>query len=750
MNFQTILVTALLSVALAACGGGSGGSSDGSATVLPPSNLNVAPTASAGANQSVMTGAIITLDGSASSDANSDPLTYAWTLTSKPAGSAATLALAMSAKPTFIADVAGTYVASVIVNDGKINSTAATVTVTAATVNAAPVADAGVSQNVVAGSVVTLDGSASSDANSDPLTYAWTLTAKPAGSTAALSLATSAKPTFTADVAGTYVANLIVNDGKVGSIAVTVSITAAVVNAAPVANAGIAQNVVTGSLVTLDGSTSSDANSDPLTYAWTLTSKPAGSSASLSSTTSAKPAFTADAAGTYVASLVVNDGKVNSSNVGTATITAAVLNVAPIANAGVAKNVLAGSVVTLDGRVSSDANGDPLTYAWTLTSKPSGSAAALTGTTSAMPTFTADVAGTYVASLIVNDGKVNSTATTVTVSAAVVNAAPVANAGVAKNVIAGSVVTLDGRASSDANSDPLTYAWTLTSKPSGSAAALTGTTSAMPTFTADAAGTYVASLIVNDGKVNSTATTVTVTAAVVNAAPVANAGVAKNVVAGSVVTLDGRASSDANSDSLTYAWTLTSKPSGSAAALTGTTSAMPTFTADAAGTYITTLVVNDGKVDSEPATVAVTAVAPTIPFSDTANRPGNINPGTVIHTSNNGYWVVISGTYYAVTQQTEPIYVYNNAGAATLSFLTSGVTFIVQPVIPIKVDRVNRPANMNPGTVLMATSGDIWTIVSGSYYSVVAATEAVVIYSSGADSKMSFDTTGVVMTVSKL
>ena len=92
------------------------------------------------------------------------------------------------------------------------------------------------------------------------------------------------------------------------------------------------------------------------------------------------------------------------------------------------------------------------------------------------------------------------------------NAAPVANAGVAQNVVAGSTVTLDGSASSDANSDPLTYAWTLTSKPAGSAAALSSSTSVKPTFTADVAGTYVGTLTVSDVKVNSTAATITITA----------------------------------------------------------------------------------------------------------------------------------------------------------------------------------------------------------------------------------------------
>jgi len=282
------------------------------------------PVANAGAAQSVVASTTVTLDASTSSAAAGKSLTYAWIITSKPAGSAATLVSPTTAKPTFVADVSGLYVASVIVNDGTTASSASAVTITASAANAAPIANAGVAQNVVAGSLVTLDGSASSDANGDPLTYAWKLTSKPAGSAAVLSSATSVKPTFTADVAGTYVGTLIVNDGRVDSTAVSGIITAAVANAAPIANAGVAQNVVAGSVVTLDGSASSDANGDPLTYVWTLTSKPAGSAAALSSATSEKPAFTADVAGTYVASLIANDGKANSSQA-TVAITASPL-----------------------------------------------------------------------------------------------------------------------------------------------------------------------------------------------------------------------------------------------------------------------------------------------------------------------------------------------------------------------------------------------------------------------------------------
>ena len=186
-------------------------------------------------------------------------------------------------------------------------------------------------------------------------------------------------------------------------------------------------------------------------------------------------------------------------------------NTAPLANAGRIQNILVTATVTLNGSNSSDANGDALTYSWTLINKPGGSAAVLSNATSAMPTFTADVAGEYVASLVVNDGKVNSTSAIVTVNAAVANAAPVANAGPSQNVTVGATVTLNGSNSSDANGDALTYGWTLTSKPAGSAAVISSATAISPTFFADVAGTYVASLKVNDGKLDSSISNVSVT-----------------------------------------------------------------------------------------------------------------------------------------------------------------------------------------------------------------------------------------------
>ena len=96
-------------------------------------------------------------------------------------------------------------------------------------------------------------------------------------------------------------------------------------------------------------------------------------------------------------------------------------NSAPVADAGPdqASNVQMGDTVILDGSASSDPDGNALSYLWSFQSLPSGSAVTLSDPTSAKPSFVADKAGTYTASLTVNNGTTDSTPDTVSVGVVV-------------------------------------------------------------------------------------------------------------------------------------------------------------------------------------------------------------------------------------------------------------------------------------------------------------------------------------------
>jgi uncharacterized protein (TIGR02145 family) len=90
------------------------------------------------------------------------------------------------------------------------------------------------------------------------------------------------------------------------------------------------------------------------------------------------------------------------------------LNLPPVADAGPDQDVIEGDTVTLDGKGSSDSNGDSLSFIWTAPA-----ALGLSDSTSASPTFTAPevIADTiFVITLVVNDGSLGSDPDTVLVN----------------------------------------------------------------------------------------------------------------------------------------------------------------------------------------------------------------------------------------------------------------------------------------------------------------------------------------------
>ena len=89
-------------------------------------------------------------------------------------------------------------------------------------------------------------------------------------------------------------------------------------NEAPVANAGTDQEVEHGASITLDGTGSTDADDDTLTYEWAFTEVPAAStieSGDITNLNTATATFAPDAAGIYTLRLTVGDGDLSNSDV---------------------------------------------------------------------------------------------------------------------------------------------------------------------------------------------------------------------------------------------------------------------------------------------------------------------------------------------------------------------------------------------------------------------------------------------------
>ena len=103
--------------------------------------------------------------------------------------------------------------------------------------------------------------------------------------------------------------------------------------------------------------------------------------------------------------------------------------------------------------------------------------------------------------------------------------------------------------------------------------------------------------------------------------PVADPGAAPALPAvGGAVQLDGGASSDPQDRPLTFLWSLTALPAGSQASFHDARVANPSFVPDIPGDYGVQLVVSNGVLDSEPAslTVVVTTCGAGVPVVDSA------------------------------------------------------------------------------------------------------------------------------------
>lgn len=574
---------------------------------------NSAPVAHAGPDQTARLGTVVTLDGTGSTDADGDRLYYRWQLVAKPTGSTARLSSTTVARPTFTVDKRGTYVFRLSVSDDgrdydERGRHCRGDEVRVSTTNSAPVADAGADRTAARGSTIVLDGSASRDPDLDALTYAWRIVAAPSGSVARLSNATVSKPSVTLDKPGDYRFSLVVSDATSSSDPDEVVITTE--NSAPVANAGADQTARIGYVVTLDGSGSTDADNDALSFDWSWVSMPAGSRAVLQTADQPQASFTPDAGGLYVVQLIVNDGFADSVP-DTITVTIDVpVNRPPTANPDGATtpqdtpitiNVLANDTDPDLGATLSIAS---------FTQPPSGGAVSQTGGSLRFAP-SAGFIGTAAFTYTVTDGQFTSTASvSVQVTAVASNIAPTVNAGADRVIFSGfdlpnASVLLTGTVSDDGLPKPatLTDTWSKVSGPGTVTFSAGNAASTSATF--DALGTYVLRLTASDGALTTSDDLQVTVQAPANTGPVLSAIANRTQGVGTALSLLVTANDNNPLDTLTFS--LTSAPAGAVMTPQGRLSWTPTTSQLGARNFTVTVRDAGGLSDSKSFVITVVA-----------------------------------------------------------------------------------------------------------------------------------------------
>ena len=404
----------------------------------------------------------------------------------------------------------------------------------------------------------------------------------------------------------------------------------------PIAKAGRDQIVASGATVELDGTGSTSARGDSITFSWSIASAPGGSAAALSDSSAPRPTFVADQDGLYQLKLIVTDAHGVASPPSLVNVAAGPgFSVGPVANAGTYPIASVGTPVTLDGSQSTDVSGaGPLLYSWSIKFGPVGTSAFPSnggGLIEPDATLLPDLFGQYYLQLTVTDANAKSSTSKVAVDTQPHYLVPVAVPGVAREVQQGEAVQLDGTGSFDPDGSTIAaYQWTLLWKPPGSNAQLSAGNTAQPGLTADQPGDYVVQLVVTANGLTSVPSTILISTNEVP--PRASAGADQSVYVGDTATVNGTGTAAGN-ESLAYRWSLLATPANTGGiTLNGAQTPAATFVPNEPGTYVAQLIVNDGHVDSVPAVTHVQAVTPTtadLALSETASTTTPPIGGTV-------------------------------------------------------------------------------------------------------------------------
>ena len=498
-------------------------------------------------------------------------------------------------------------------NDGSLDSNVATVAITVTAVNDAPVA-ANDSYTTAEDTALIVPGAGvlanDSDVDGDPLTAV--LVSGPSHGSLTLNANGSLTYTPAANHNGPDSFSYKVNDGAADSNVSTVAIKVTSVNDAPVAaNDSYTTPEDTALIVVAAGALGNDSDVDGDLLSAVLVTGPSHGSLTLN----ANGAFTYTPVANYNGpdsfSYKANDGTFDS-NTATVAITVTPVSGAPVAaNDSYATPEDTALVVAAAGVLGndSDVDGDPLSAA--LVTGPSHGSLTLNANGAFTYTPVANYNGPDQFSYKANDGTADSNVATVTITVTAVNDPPVAtNDSYTTPEDAALIVAATGvfANDSDVDGDPLTAA--LVSGPTHGSLALNANGAFTYTPVANYNGPDSFSYKVNDGAADSNVATVAITVTSVNDAPVAAndsyttpEDTALSVAAAGALGND----SDVDGDLLTAA--LAIGPSHGSLTLNANGSFTYTPVANYNGPDQFSYKANDGTVDSNTATVAITVTS---------------------------------------------------------------------------------------------------------------------------------------------
>ena len=281
----------------------------------------------------------VTINAINQSDADNDTLSYTWSgdgIQENTPGNSVSVSHA----------AAGIYTINLTVNDGTPSDNAEYTVSKTYEVNSAPVPSFTLAEKAAPGDIISLTAAASTDANSDPLDFKWFINNS--------LIAEGRLAEYSFSEPDTYTVKLVVDDGRGVSNSTQELSRTIRVNSAP--NPVItALDMTSVSKVTFSAQQSTDSESELTTYSWDFGDGNRGSGLNVD--------HFYQRTGEYRVTLTVNDGEGLSNSSRTAEHII-VINQYPVADFAMQEVVAPGETFTVDGSLSTDADGTVTSYEW--------------------------------------------------------------------------------------------------------------------------------------------------------------------------------------------------------------------------------------------------------------------------------------------------------------------------------------------------------------------------------------------------